>query len=362
MPELFLPFRSNIFMSKTFRNKQTLNRNKLPVLLAMVLMSACHVFLGSDPDSSPKEIFNGIWNDFNETYALFDVRGIDWNEAYKTYSPEIRADTNSYRLFRVCAEMLDGLNDPHVKLTAPFGNSGSLEDSDDQEPLNLKNIQSRLKNQGVFAGDEMFLYGTFTSKPRVGYIYIKSFLSGKVELAYGPVQAWAEEIDGIVQSLADTDYIILDLRGNSGGLGSNAEHVAARFISVQKDYIKVSTKNGPGRNDFSAPVPYTIKPAARRYTKPIILLTDNRTVSAGERFTMALKTQEHVIHAGETTCGAFSAKIVRPVINGWEYSMSVQKVTGINGECYEGKGIAPDEEHRVTGQERQLNYALSFSF
>jgi C-terminal processing protease CtpA/Prc len=214
-----------------------------------------------------------------------------------------------------------------------------------------------LKDGGVLTSDKMFLYGVFREKPNVGYIYIAGFILGETELSGGPIQDWAKKIDGIVKSLSYTDYIILDIRGNKGGLSSNAEYIAGRFISVQKDYIKVCTKNGPRRNDFSVPVSYTIKPAGSKYTKPVVLLTDNITVSAAERFTLALRTQDHVTHAGEITRGALSLKIIRSLINGWEYTMSVQKVTDMNGNYYEGTGIAPD--FPIAGHQAQLDYALN---
>jgi len=326
----------------------------LPVLLVIVLISSCHVFLGPDPDNSPKGIFDSIWNDFNETYALFDVKGIDWNEVYKIYSPGIQPDMNSFRLFRICEEMLNELNDPHVNLISPFN------DLSEKEPFNLEYVKNKLKDGGALAGDSMFFYGTFQEKPNVGYIYIKGFRFGKENSTLDPIQSWAKKIDGILQSLARTDSVILDIRDNGGGSVANAEYIAGRFAAVQKDYIKVSTKNGPGRNDFSTPVPFTIRPAGQKYTKPVVLLTNNQTVSAAEWLTLALRTQNHVTHAGEATRGGFSIMIRRPLINGWEYTMSIQKVTDVEGNCYEGIGITPDEEHIVAGHDTQLDYALSF--
>jgi len=319
--------------------------------LVIVLLSACHVFLGPDPDNSPKGIFDSIWNDFNETYALFDVKGIDWDEVYKTYSPEIQPDINSFRLFRICEEMLYELDDPHVRLISPFSNPS------EKEAFDLEYVTNKLNGGGAFVGDNMFFYGTFQEKPDVGYIYIRSFKSIKINNTFDPIQPWAKEIDDILQSLANTDSVILDIRDNGGGVPAYAEYIAGRFVAVEKDYIKASTKNGPGRNDFSSPVSFTIRPAGPVYTRPVVLITNNQTASAAEWFTLALRTQNHVTHVGETTRGAFSVMIIRPLINGWEYTMSIQKVTDIEGNCYEGIGITP--EHIVAGDDAQLDYALS---
>ena len=91
------------------------------------------------------------------------------------------------------------------------------------------------------------------------------------------VQDWAKRIDSINRFLADTDYLILDIRNNRGGLGANAQYIASRFISRESDFMITQTKNGPGRNDFTKAVNWTIQAAGSRYTKPIILLTDMTT-------------------------------------------------------------------------------------
>jgi hypothetical protein len=328
-------------------------------LLLIFSISACNVFLGPDSGNDPTSIFDLIWTDLDKKYALFDVKGIDWKETRKKYSPQISPGMSDYELFEVCARMLNTLNDPHVFLATPFAHSYFLNyPGMDYYDLYYRNREpfppfSRelireiyLDNLGVVAGNGRFLYGKIkldkSSKRPVGYIYITDFLD--FNLGSDIIPDWAKEIDDIVKSIADTDLLILDIRNNNGGLGSNVNYIAGRFTSVQKDYMKSSTKNGPGRSDFTNPITWTIKPDGTRYTKSIILLTNRETVSAGEWFATALRTQSHVTHVGEKTRGAFSARVVRPLKNGWEYTIAVQKVLNMDGVCLEGVGIVPDIE------------------
>ena len=334
-------------------------------LAVIVLISSCKLFLGSDPDNCPRGIFERVWTDYNETYALFTHKGIDWNKVYGEFSPQIRKDMNNRELFDVLTNMLEILNDAHVSLSSPFAHfrGGRWLDRSNNDPLSLDVVRTYLIDGGTRTEDRMFLYGRFSSNPDIGYIYIAGFSHGDVGVTH---QNWIQAIDGIVNSFANTNSLVLDLRGNTGGLPQNVNFIASRFASVQRDYAEIRTKNGPGRYDFSAPVTERIRLAGSRYTKPIVLLTNRQTVSGGEWFTLALRTQDHVTHAGGNTIGAFSLGLERNLINGWVYTVSVQKVTDMNGVCHEGTGIQP--EHKVantieeieTGKDRQLEYARDF--
>jgi hypothetical protein len=340
-----------------------MNRIKILVIFLIILpatilsTSACHIFLGPDPDSSPSGIFEHIWNDYNETYALFNVKEINWNEMHDEYSPQIQDDMSDYDLFRVCAKMLNSLNDFHVWLSSPFAFSFFWDYNDDDDYnrdyttiywersgyLDIKLVRDSLKDEGTLIGksDSHFIYGTFNERPNIGYIYISDF--NDYVFGVDVIPDWTKEIDNIVKSLRDTtDAIIIDIRNNGGGLGSNVDYIASRFVSVEKPYLKSRVKTGPGANDFSASKTWSIKPAGTTYTKPVVLLTNEGTSSAAEWLVMALRTQSHVKHMGLTTAGGFSPRIVRPLINGWYYSISVMEVTDMSNECFEGKGITPE--------------------
>jgi C-terminal processing protease CtpA/Prc len=260
------------------------------------------------------------------------------------------------QLFKLCVDMLEELKDAHVSLRTPnnpwYSRWGT-------GTLNYENVRSYLEGNG----NEQyvnFLFGTFLAEPQIGYIHINSFTHSP--LKPGDTQEWAEKINDIVKSLNNSAAIVLDVRCNGGGDSWAMEYIASRFAAKAQDYIKESVKNGPGHNDFAAPRIRIIKPAGTRYTKPIVLLTNGDSVSAAEWFTLALRTQGHITHAGTATHGAFSGREERSLANGWIYRISPYRITDMDGSCYEGRGISPDQEYiKVGTDEEQLEFALDLA-
>jgi len=347
---------------------------KFLILPLFALLSACQLFLGQDLDINPKEILKSLWNDFNNIHANLDFRMCSntkynsWYDVYHNpnngYALKVYPNMSEELLFNVCANMLKELNDPHVSLSAPGKFSGSYYDYY-REDFSISTIKSLLIENGN-NNYKNFLYGRFITTPDIGYIYIELFTDEDPE---SENQEWGKAIDNILSGLESTNAIVLDVRSNRGGEIFVMEYIASRFASEQKDYLKTRTKSGPGANDLSAPKIYTIKPFKKisgglfGYTKPIVLLTNRNSVSAAEWFTLAMRTQSHVTHVGTPTCGALSSRKDRPMINGWFYSVSPERVTDMDGKYYEGVGISPDEEHIIankTGDE-QLYYAINLA-
>jgi len=347
---------------------------KFLILPLFALLSSCQLFLGQDPDTSPEAILKSLWNDFNTIHANLDFRMCSnnkynsWYDVYHNaqsgYALKINPNMSEEALFDVCANMLKELNDPHVSLYAPGKFASSYYDNY-YEDFNISKVKSYLIKDGN-NDYKNFLYGRFLKESGIGYIYIALFTN---EDSKKDNQEWGRLIDKILNDLANTNAIVLDVRSNRGGEIFAMEYIAARFASEQKDYIKARTKTGPGANDLSAPKIYTIKPLKTvsgdlsSYTKPIVLLTNRNSVSASEWFTIALRTQSHVTHVGLPTCGAFSSRKDRPMINGWFYSISPERVTDINGIYYEGIGISPNEDHIIENKigDEQLDYAVKLA-
>ena len=328
------------------------------MLPALVLLSACQFFLGQEPDTGPSDVLKSLWNDFNNIHANLDFRMSannmynSWYDVYHNkqdgYAQKINSGMSEESLFDLCADMLEELKDPHVSLfSSDYGYRSYITGAN--EYFNTDKARSYLKGNGNTV-NKNFIFGAFSSDPDIGYIYISEFLYDDNE---PEKRESVDAIDSIIKTFEKTKALVLDVRNNRGGDIYVMEYIAARFASQSKDYCKLITKKGPGPNDFSSPIIYTIKSIKKAsgdiygYTKPIVLLTNKNTVSMAEWFTMALRTQSHVTHVGTATCGAFSPRKDRFMINGWVYSISPGRVTDMNGKNYEGLGISPDKEDYI---------------
>ncbi len=135
------------------------------------------------------------------------------------------------------------------------------------------------------------------------------------------------------------DSLIIDLRGNGGGLLSGAEFVADKFIS---DGVIVSTK---GRNGV---VKSTYKASARRTVVPkdlpIVVLIDSLSASASEVLAGALKDAKVAYLVGERSYGKGSVQqtLVLGFNDGAKYT--VEKYYSPTDCNIDGIGIPPDLE------------------
>lgn len=335
-------------------------------LIALFVFTGCELVLGEDPGTSNREIFDLVWNDISDRYALLDVKKIDWNAVHDQFDPQISNELSEDEFFDIMAEMFYILDDKHMILSKEdrMINSGKWTDTNDN--FALKNVMSMYPSVNRKSKSEMFSYGTLNDT--VGYVHVRAFIDGKND-SVTQDQDWPDEIDGILRELKDCKSIVVDVRNNLGGLPANVDKVAGRFTKSKTGYCVIATKDGPGRNDFSKTYTQKIEPHGNTWEKPVVLLTNAVTISAGEEFVMAMKEFPQVTQCGGTTAGAFSLSLLRPLPNGWYYSMSVQKVTDIRGKCYEGIGLSPDIEHSVhnsaedfaAGYDRQIEYALTLA-
>ncbi len=316
------------------------------LLISMILLQGCSFFYGETPDLTYNEMFDSLWKDYDETYALFEVRGVDWDEQYKKCKPLVSDNMTDKEFFEVLKKLLYPLKDSHVYVKTPFGSLNSGEDNSTIDNFSLTEVCNQYIENPKKCGNKIITYGTLKTDDTVGYIHIAAFSSGQTGI--NQKQDWAGEIDTALEELKNTRCMILDVRGNRGGLTGNVTRISGRFCSENKVYAVSRTRNGTGKNDFGPGVELEIKKnGSWQYTKPVMLLTNAQTMSAGEEFSMAMTSQPHVIQVGNHTCGVLSLALERCLVNGWKYAVSVQKVTDPDGKTPEGKGIVPAPENLI---------------
>jgi len=317
--------------------------NKICTFILILLTFSylqCSPLVGPEPENTPTNNFEILWEDFDLHYALFDYKNVNWDSLYNVHSSLISENTTDTELFDILSNLIAPLNDPHITLKGMGRVYRSGSDSVEKiNPFSLEIIKSNYMQTWDTAGNGYFTYGTLDDG--TGYIHISSF-SNTGGLA-NTVNKWAKDIDKVVETFSSSHKLIIDIRGNGGGSPANVEHIASRFFDQERDYLYTRYRNGPKHNDLTPHKLSSITPGGNcSFNGEIMLLTDNNTASAAEHFTLAMRTLPYVTHFGDTTTGIFAENMERDIPNGWLYTLTHCLITSIDNICYEGTGIPPD--------------------
>ena len=300
-------------------------------MFTWLIFSCEKVFFVEEPADDPESIFEYFWNSYNENYAVFDERGIDWMEMYNVYRPLITEYTKDDELYSVITNMLAPLNDGHVQLIAEnrtvFYSNIYYNYRIDDSLFNLEILKTNYLEAG-FVSEEEYTYGTINGD--ITYIYFP-FIADNMEI-----------LNEVLDLNSTSKGLIVDLRHNSGGDFTWALSSLNRLTDQKRLVFTSRTKNGPGIQDYTQWYNWYLEPKGSYFNKPIVLLTDRYTISAGERTTMMFMQLPNVTIIGDTTNAAHSTLVTAQLANGWFYSLSTQDVKLPDGISYEGVGLAPD--------------------
>lgn len=304
-----------------------------PIIILSFLLISCEIFLEPEPKNNPEAVFENLWNTFNESYGPFEERDIDWDALYARYRPQVTSTTSDEQLYAVITAMLAQLDDGHVQLVSPnkpIFNSNYLRNNKIDDALfNLDVIRNNYLESGYRQlNDNGYVYGKIKGK-NIGYIFF-DYIGDNFFI-----------LNRFLDENLSSDGIIIDLRHNQGGDFTYCFSEIGRLTNQRREVFQSRTKNGPGKNDFTPWHMWSINPSGAYFNKPIVVLTDRYTISAGERSVMAFMTLPNVTVMGDTTSGAHSTMIGRELANGWYYTIATQNTLLFDGKSYEGIGLAP---------------------
>ena len=171
-------------------------------------------------------------------------------------------------------------------------------------------------------------------------------------LPYGAGTALARELERAQAQGAKA--IILDLRGNSGGLLDEVVACADRFLETGL----VMEVRGRGKGDVER-----YKAAKGDDTKglPLVVLIDRTTASGGEMLAAALQDHGRAQVVGETSYKRGSIQTLLLLSPDTALRLTTAEVTRPNGQRVTGLGVTPDVvlSHDVTGAVNEANRAGS---
>ncbi|MBQ8634653.1 S41 family peptidase [bacterium] len=158
----------------------------------------------------------------------------------------------------------------------------------------------------------------------IGYIRISSFIGIDT----------SKEFIIALNRLKDSKGLILDLRGNSGGLFQNAIIISNLFMK-NGTIVNVIARQGK-KNTYSATDEGCI------YNNPLVVLIDGTSASASEILSSALKDNKRAVLIGTKTYGKGLVQKVFSLPNKSGMNLTIAKYLTPNGVDINKKGIAPD--------------------
>ena len=167
----------------------------------------------------------------------------------------------------------------------------------------------------------------------IGYILFSDFTSNSA-------QELLTTLDGMVQSNG-IQRLILDLRGNGGGIIDEAIQIVSYF--VPKDTEVVSTKGKIERSNSS----YKTQTSPIFPNMPLVVLVNGQSASASEIVAGALQDLGRATIVGERTFGKGLVQNIRPIAYGGHLKVTTSKYYLPSGRCIQ----AIDYAERQRGHE-----------
>jgi carboxyl-terminal processing protease len=245
------------------------------------------------------------------------------------------------KILQVDGKSLENVNvlDASQVIRGPAGSTASLVIQRDGQTMNLSVVRAAIRVPPV--------EGRFI---RPGVAYLKIF-----EFSQGAGRRLRQTISDL-QSQQPIRSVILDLRGNPGGLIVEAANVGGVFFPPGTILSRIVERGQDPSQLQTAGIPLLPK-------TPLAVLVDGGSASASEILTGAFKDYQRATIVGEKTAGALGGSVTVGLPEGG-MSVTVERIFSPNNSQIEGVGITPevgvvltvtDMEH---GQDTQLAAAL----
>lgn len=114
------------------------------------------------------------------------------------------------------------------------------------------------------------------------------------------------ELERALADAAEARALVIDLRGNGGGLMDTYRWFVGRFLDAERVPLRTVARD-PARPEARRVAELRVAPSGAPLRQPLAVLIDGRTASAAELAAVTLAEQRDALLVGEPTCGCAAA-------------------------------------------------------
>ena len=199
------------------------------------------------------------------------------------------------------------------------------------EPIERVRPQGSLSHFGYLPPAYVWIKSRKVSG-NIGYIALNLFLD--------PARLMPE-FGNAVDACADCAGVIIDLRGNPGGLGVMAMGMAGYFIDKPDQRLGTMHMR-------ETPLKFTVNPRPPIYSGPLAILVDGGSASTSEVFAGGMQDLRRARIFGTRTAGAALPSAIDRLPNGDAFQHALADYISEGGRPLEGVGVIPDVEVKLT--------------
>jgi carboxyl-terminal processing protease len=186
------------------------------------------------------------------------------------------------------------------------------------EMLTIKVVRDEIPIETVYSSIKQY------KDNKVGYIELTSF-----------AEKTAEDFEVALKELEKekVDGLVIDVRGNPGGLLDSVETILKNFITKDKPYVQIEQRDGKKQRFFSD--------LGKKKDYPIAVLIDEGSASASEILAGAMKEAGGYEIVGDTSFGKGTVQQAVPMEDGSNIKLTMFKWLTPDGNWIHEKGVEP---------------------
>ena len=158
----------------------------------------------------------------------------------------------------------------------------------------------------------------------------------------------ARPFDIAMDTLRSADGIIIDLRGNPGGIGAMAMGIAGHFTAEARELGEMKTRDVTLQFKTNPRTVGTTGVPVTPYAGPVAILVDDSTASTSEIFAGGMQFLKRAKVFGTRTAGAALPAVTMTLPNGDVFLHAIADYRLPDGSALEASGVVPDNARPYT--------------